>query len=258
MNPERGAFASARIVAILLAGATTFVAGCSGGAPLLHPAHVLSPGQVSMGGGLSGQFGVLKQTTNKNLGDKSGPFLDELAVAPGVAPWVSARVGIDNAFEAGLTYTGRSARVDVRHAFKIAPLTMSIGLGATALLPKPRNDDSFSAYGGGGDLPLLFGWSSTAELYSIWFGPRVGFEMLGGRALSSEFSVGGSSTQFTKLSGQHVYFGGLVGMQVGFRYFHAAIEIDGAYHLAQGTFGDVDAKARDFAITPAGALILSF
>ncbi len=248
----------ARIIAILLsAGSACFSSGCSGGAPLLHPAHVLSPGQVSIGAGLSGEFGVLKQTKPKANTDKSAPFLNEIAVAPGVAPWVSGRVGIDNDFEAGLTYTGRSARVDARHAFKIAPLTMSLGLGATALLPKPRDNDSFSAYGGGGDIPLIFGWSSTADLYSIWFGPRVGFEILGGRALASEFSVGGSSTQFTKLAGQHLYFGGLVGMQVGFRYFHAAIELDGAYHLAHGTFGDVDATAHDFAITPSGALILS-
>lgn len=210
-----------------------------------------------MGGGVAGEFGVLKQSGTARVGDKSGPFLDTVTISPGVSPWVSARVGIDYDFEAGITYTGRAARVDARHAFKIAPLTMSLGLGATAVLPKPQDNDSFSAYGGGADLPLVFGWTSDAELYSIWWGPRVGFEMLGGRVLPSEYLDGGSKDRFTKLSAQHVYFGGLAGMWVGFRTFHAAIELDAAYHVARGKLDDVNARAQNLSITPSGALILS-
>jgi len=247
---------SRRLAGTVLVG--SLLVGCNGGAPLLHPATVLSPGKVSVGAGMSGQIGLLKQGGAAiSKGDKGAPLLNTIATSPGVAPWAAARVGIDYDFEAGLTYTGRSARVDLRHAFKIAPLTMSIGLGATAILPKPQANDTYSFYGGGADLPLLFGWTSDADLYSIWFGPRVGFEMLGGRALGSEFIEGGSTTQFSKLSGQHIYFGGLAGMRVGFRSFHAAIEVDSSYHLAHGTFGEVDAKANNVSITPSGALILT-
>jgi hypothetical protein len=217
---------------------------------------VLSPGKVSVGAGLSGEVGALKQTAG-SPGDKSAPFLDSVAISPGVSPWVAGRVGIDHDFEAGVTYTGRAARVDARHAFRISPLTMSLGLGATAILPKPQSNDTYSVYGGGGDIPLVFGWTSDAELYSIWFGPRMGFELLGGRATPSLFVDGGANDRFAQVSGQHLYFGGLAGMWVGFRTFHAAIEIDAAYHLAHGRFGDIDAKARDLSITPSGALILA-
>lgn len=218
---------------------------------------MLSPGKVSVGAGVAGELGTLKQAVSLDKANKAAPFLDTVAVAPGVSPWVAARVGIDYDFEAGVTYTGRAARVDARHAFKLAPLTMSIGLGATAILPKPQDNDSFSAYGGGADIPLIFGWTSDAELYSIWFGPRMGFELLGGRAVPNEFIDDGATDRFAKLSAQHLYFGGLAGMWVGFRTFHAAIEVDAAYHLAHGRFGDTDAKANDLSITPSGALILA-
>ena len=249
---------AARVAFVLSAIAAVALSGCAGGAPLMHPAEVLPPGRVSLGGGVSGQFGLLDQAKPKSNGDKSAPLLDDFTVAPGVAPWAAGRVGIDYDFEAGLTYTGRAVRVDARHAFSIKPLTMSLGLGATALLPKRRENDSGSAYGGGGDIPLIFGWTSDAELYSIWFGPRVGFELLGGRVLGNQFSEGGSADKFSELSGQHVYMGGLLGMRVGFRHFHVAVELDGSYHIAHGTFGDVEATARDVSLTPSGALILTF
>ena len=35
-------------------------------------------------------------------------------------------------------------------------------------------------YGGGVDVPVLFGWRSTSDLYALWVGPRGGLEALGG------------------------------------------------------------------------------
>ena len=136
--------------------------------------------------------------------------------------------------------------------------TGSIGLGGTVLLPKPLPGDSGSVYGAGGDIPFLVGWSSSADLYSLWFGPRVGFEILGGRVLENQFLAGGSDNRFDELSGQHVYAGGLVGFRVGFRHFHAALELDVNYHFAAGSFGPEETTVENLSIAPAGAMIVSF
>ena len=55
-------------------------------------------------------------------------------LGPGISPWVSARVGLPHANEAGLTYTGRSLRLDGRHAFSLGGAwALSLGLGASAV-----------------------------------------------------------------------------------------------------------------------------
>jgi len=245
------------LVGLIAATCSVASSACAGGAPLLHPAHVLRPGEVSIGAGVSGQFKNLTNPTAKN-GDTSSALLDSVAVAPGVAPWVSGRVGIVHDFEGGITYTGREIRIDGRHAWNFGPFALSAGLGATALVPKPLPGDSGSVYGGGADLPVIFGWSSTADLYSIWFGPRAGFEFLKGQVLESQFEPSGSATTFAPVSGHHIYVGGLVGFRVGFRYFHAALELSVAYHTSGGTIGPDDVTARDVSIAPAAGLVLSF
>ncbi|MFO0611091.1 MAG: hypothetical protein U0414_00790 [Polyangiaceae bacterium] len=234
------------------------LAGCGGGAPLLHPAHVLNPGDVSFGAGVIGQFGALDPPPPARPDDRGAPLLDSITVAPGVSPFVAGRVGITGGFEAGLTYTGREIRIDGRKAFTFKPWSLSLGLGGTVLLPKPLPGDSGSVYGAGADLPFLVGWKSDADLYSFWFGPRVGFEILGGRVLENQFVAGGSDNRFDDLSGQHVYAGGLLGFRVGFRHFHAALELDVNYHFAAGTFGPEEASSENLSIAPAGAMIASF
>lgn len=244
-----GAFA-AMIAAML--------AGCGGGAPLLHPAHVLNPGDVALGAGVTAQFGALDPPPAERPDDRGPQLLDSIAVASGVSPFVAGRVGISGGFEAGLTYTGRQIRVDGRKAFPFKRWTLSIGLGGSVLLPKPLPGDSGSVYGAGGDIPFLVGWSSSADLYALWFGPRVGFEILGGRVLENQFVAGGDDNRFDDLSGQHVYAGGLVGFRVGFRHFHAALELDVNYHFAAGSFGPEETSIENLSIAPAGAMIVSF
>lgn len=232
--------------------------GCGGGAPLLHPAHVLNPGDVSFAGGVAGQFGALDPAPAKRPDDISPQLLDTIAVASGVSPYVAGRVGITGGFEAGLTYTGREIRIDGRKSFTKKPWSFSLGLGGTVLLPKPLPGDSGSVYGAGGDLPFLIGWTSDADLYSLWFGPRVGFEILGGRVLENQFVSGGDDNRFDDLSGEHVYAGGLIGFRVGFRHFHAGLELDINYHFAHGTFGPEETSTENLSIAPAGAMIVSF
>jgi hypothetical protein len=237
----------------LLALAVAGLAGCGGSSPLLHPAHVLNPGKTSVAGGMSGQLSVARDRD-----DDGRSIVEDVAVAPGVAPFVGARIGIEGDNEAGIAYTGRAARIDFRHAFRIAPLHLSLGVGGNALLPKPNDDDSLSVYGGGADFPVLLGWTSDADLYSVWFGPRGGFDIFGGNAASSLIRAGGSETSTETLSGSHGYFGGVAGLRVGFRHVHAALELDVLYHLGSVSFDDDSFSGGALTISPSGALAVSF
>lgn len=245
-------------LASLTSAAALALAGCGGGAPLLHPAHVLNPGDVSFGAGVTSQFGTLDPAPPARPDDRGPTLLDDIAIASGVSPFVNGRVGIAGGFEAGLTYTGRQIRIDGRKAFGFKNWTLSLGLGGAVLLPKPLPGDSGSVYGAGGDVPFVIGWTSAADLYSLWFGPRLGFEILGGRVLENQFVDGGDDNRFDELSGQHVYAGGLVGFRVGFRHFHAALELDVNYHYAAGTFGPEETSTENLSVSPAGAMVVSF
>ncbi len=251
---SRGAAAALPLIA-------SFAMGCGAAGPLLHPAHVLTPGKVSVGAGMAGQVAALRRAQPEGE-DKTAPVLEEYAVAPGLAPWAAGRVGIDGDNEAGITYAGRAFRVDFRHAFGFDPIYLSLGAGGSALVPRQKRggDDLGSAYGGGADVPILIGYKSTAELYSLWAGPRVGFEILTGSILESEVVEGGRTDAFLPFSARHVYVGGLVGAKVGFRSFHVGLELDVLYHLGDGEVGqngEREGTLGQLTIAPGSALILT-
>lgn len=235
------------------------LAGCGGGAPLLHPVHVLPPGEVRAGAGLSGQIAVTKLPIARSPAAAApAGKLQQLAVAPGVAPWVGGRIGIQGDNEGGLTYSGRSIRIDGRHAFALGSSpggpALSLGLGASALSAQRPGEglNGSSVYGGGFDIPILFGVRSSSDLYNLWLGPRVGMEFMSGRVLLNE------SMSLTDVSARHFYAGFVAGLKVGFRHVHAAIELDGAYHRADGAFAGAKLGLNQFTLTPGGALLISF
>jgi hypothetical protein len=237
--------------------------GCGGGAPLLHPAHTLFPGDVTLGAGLTGQV-ALRSTAPTDASPTSSEAsrtasLETLSVAPGVAPWVGGRVGITGDNEAGLTYSGRAIRIDGRHAWNLGAPTLSVGLGATAILAqRPGQDpDRGSVYGGGLDLPVLIGVKSKNDLYALWFGPRGGFETMSGElAAPPDPAVTGPA--FDDVSAQHYYVGLVLGLRAGFRHIHVAIELDGAFHYATGTLGTEELSLSQVTLAPGGALVISF
>jgi hypothetical protein len=222
---------------------------------LLHPAHVLPPGDVSVGAGVSGQL-ALKNLKGSSAPSNNAGSLQNLSVAPGVAPWGAGRLGFAGSNEAGLTYSGREFRVDGRHAFslgrsKTSP-ALSVGLGASAIVAQRISDTASAVYGGGADVPVLIGVRSTGDLYAVWFGPRAGFEILRGQLQFDKKSP------LIDVSGRHFYGGLTAGLRVGFRHVYVAVEVNATYHHADGTFQAASTDVQQLTITPAGALQAAF
>ncbi|MDI3286171.1 hypothetical protein [Polyangium sp. 15x6] len=229
--------------------------GCGGGVPLLHPAHVLSPGKVTLGAGLSGR--PVLAALPSAPGTDAAPIeraLQDLAIAPAVAPWVGGRIGITGSNEAGLTYSGRSVRLDGRHAFTLSKsVSLSMGLGGEVILARSGVDGGVGGGTGGGlDVPLLLGWKSTGELYSGWIGPRAGISWVRGSVLPDD------ATKPLALAGEHVRVGMVAGFRLGFRHVHVALEIGGDWHTVSGSLGETDVSFDQFSLTPAGALVVGF
>ncbi|XXT18435.1 hypothetical protein WME94_50225 [Sorangium sp. So ce429] len=260
-----------RSFALLLASAC---AGCHGGGPLLHPAHVLRPGFVSVGAGLSGEMVVAgpPALASPDAGaGADGPAasesaarrkLSEIAVAPGVAPWASARVGLEGENEAGLTYTGRALRLDGRHAFPLGEAALSIGLGASALFsggPGAAAEGS-DVHGAGIDVPVLLGFRSDADLYAVWLGPRLGFELLGGevRLPASGTATAATRSPLVDASGQHLHVGFVLGVRGGFRHVHVAVEATATYHHADGEIAGAPVTLGQGTVAPGGGVTVTF
>ncbi len=223
-----------------------------------------------VGAGLSGQLALrpLPAVAPAIAPDRGS--LQDLAIAPGVAPWVSGRVGIVGSNEGGLTYSGHAVRLDLRHAFNFGNgAALSVGLGGTAVLARrPGEANANGVYGGGGDLPVLIGLRSRSDVYAFWFGPRAGFDILAGGIQLDETSP------TLDVSAKHFYGGLTAGMRVGFRHIHLALEVNAAYNYATGTFQTppvagvagmpgmagtpTSTSVQQISLTPAGALEVTF
>ena len=249
---------------LCLLSSAAVLAGCGGASPLMHTAHPLEDGQITVGAGFSGSINMDRPALGEEQIDEA--ILGEAATAPGFAPWVGARAGLGSEFDAGLIYTARTIRADLRHAWlshfepesPFHSAALSLSLGASGLLPK-RDDDLATRVGGFGlDLPLLVGLNSDADVYNIYLGARGGFEYLNGQRELPSDPLDPTLVLLDPIKGWHAQTGGLIGLRVGFRYLFAAIELAGDYHWASGTIGDTDASFRVFALRPAGALIGRF
>jgi len=229
---------------------------CGGAAPLMHPAHGMAEGDVTMGAGFSGVLAVEPEPIEP--GDVAARSLEEGAMSPGLAPWVGGRVGLGSALDAGLTYTGRSARLDLRRAIEFGAPAISVGIGASGLLPKRHDELGLRVGGFGADVPVLVGYQSSADIYSAWIGARGGFELLTGQRDLEEDPNDPTAPLAEDVSGWHVQAGGLVGLRVGFRYVFAVLELAGAMHWAEGEVGDQSTAVQQFNLAPAGALVGQF
>ena len=254
---------------------------CGGGVPLLYPARTLARGDVRVSGGTSGNFAVgslandvaAARTEAGHSSSVPGPpgtdatyakgALVLAAVAPGLAPYVSARAGIGGRFEGGVTYTGHTAHIDVRRSFDWNDVSLSVGLGLetpiygdpdTSTLPQI---DLSAVHGYGADLPVLIGWQSAARVYMVWGGARAGWDHTSIGSLSTEPGAVTVNAPVS-LSCDRFYGGGVVGLAAGFRHIHAALELDVAYQSVTGTFNGMSTSVQGLSMAPAGALWITF
>jgi hypothetical protein len=239
---------------------------------LLHGAHSLDPGKMTAGAGFSGTFdnggaAAAVREARAMTGSPDGRIAAArgnaviAAIAPSVAPWVSTRVGLPASNEAGLTYTGRVARLDVRHAFEDGALALSIGAGASVILAGHEQDGAapgtelqLGLGSMGADVPVLFGWRSDAGIVTLWAGPRGGFERLTGDA-----TIGPRDSPVSgNLDLRHWYAGGVIGIGIGFRHLHGALELDTCYQIVDGSVAGIDVHVSGVTLAPAAALIATF
>ena len=270
--------------------------GCGGGAALLHPAQTLPVDTVSVGAGVSGQFGSsgLNSTIDNGRAAASEPLGDpatarayaegvlaDALIAPGASPWVSARAGLAGDNEAGLTYTGRSLRLDGRHAWDLGDdWALSLGIGATGILLRPDRSPPGTAsadtpngsqaefepdaQGLGADVPVLFGYRLLEGFGDLWFGPRLGFEHLTG---TLELDRQDPAAPHLDLSGNHFWGGLLAGFSLGIPPLWLRFELATVYHHVSGslkpsgTAGGLDFDtlgASGWTFAPSGAIVGKF
>ncbi|MGH7269932.1 MAG: hypothetical protein ACREJ3_05830, partial [Polyangiaceae bacterium] len=176
---------------------------------MLHPARVLPTGEVRVAVGMSGEVAAgglasaLRQGSNEASagGAQRSPIdptyaegaLVAAAVGPGLAPVVSARVGLGSGLEGGLTYAGRAIRADVRRSFDLATSwALSVGAAGSGVLydHEPASAGTIvnldELHGWGADAPILVGYHSDGDLYMAWFGARAGWEHVEIGDLTSE------------------------------------------------------------------------
>lgn len=265
--------------------ASTAITGCGGGAPLLHPAQTLGTGDVRVAGGVSahvvpGSLGEdlrrARDIAARDVTGQSSPgapgtnpeyakgALVAAAVAPGLAPFLGARVGVGNRFEGGLAYTGRAIRADMRRSFDDGPWSLSLGLGGSAALYGREqgtdlpNVELGALHGYGADLPVLVGWQSVGGLYTLWAGPRGGFEHIAVETLTSEPKDVTLGVPPIRLEATRWYAGGVLGIATGFNRVHVALEAAVAYQVVTGTYNANDVTVRGLTLTPASALWWTF
>lgn len=291
---------------LVLCCASATLVGCGGGAPLMHPAHTLKPNQISFGAGVSGNFatGELDESidsANEITGRGGAVVSDEdeeafvrgavsdTLIAPGIAPWVGARAGVAEHSDAGLTYTGRSVRVDGRYAFEARQWALSIGGGASGVLTRPGSEtpteqgagpgpdasiesdaitglNANNVSGYGFDVPVLAGWRSTGDVVRAWLGARGGIERLSGEILLQIDTDRVVDT--ADFEGDRWYVGGLAGFAIGLFPVWVTVEVSVAYQQASGSIARVNPTTSEtdrttgsvegLTFAPAAALLTQF
>ncbi|MCS6900072.1 MAG: hypothetical protein RMJ98_08300 [Myxococcales bacterium] len=185
------------------------------------------------------------------------------ALAPGVAPWVSARVGLGHESEGGVAYSGRALRVDGRYALRSGSGALSLGVGGQALLAR-REESGWEGLRGvelggvsgyGLDVPLVFGWRSEAGLLTAWVGLRGGYERQWGQI---GLDPDGSGRQLVNWSASRWWWGGLVGLRSGFRRVFVVMELDVASSSARASVEDAPVMLEGVTWTPSVALVGRF
>jgi hypothetical protein len=265
-----------------LAAVAAHLVACGGGAPLLHPARTLPTGDIRVASGVSANVAIgslgddvrnareIAATTPEAPGAPgTNPAYAKgaivaAAVAPGLAPFIGARVGVGNNYEGGLAYTGRAVRVDMRRSIDMGKVSFSGGLGLSAALygrqagTELPNVALGALHGYGFDIPLLVGWESTGGLYKVWGGARGGFERDVVETLTSEPKSVTIGTPPIHLDANRYWGGAVAGIATGFNHVHVALELSAAYQVVRGTYNENTVTVRGLTLAPSTALWWTF
>jgi hypothetical protein len=245
----------------------------------MHPAQTLPIGEVRVAAGFSANvaaagfssalLGAQNDASQNAPAGSAAPAdttftkgaLVEAAVGPGLAPYASGRVGIGDHFEGGITYTGRAIRIDLRRAFPLSEhWALSVGAGGSAVL-YGHGDGSELPYvdlgqlhGWGADVPVLVGYESDDGLYMAWVGARAGAEHVDISEVTSEPGSATLGTPPPGLSATRLWGGGVLGLAVGFRHLHVALELDASYASISGQYNGVQATVGGLTVAPGATL----
>lgn len=268
---------------------------CAGGTPLLHPAHPLPRGAVTVGAGTSQRFALgeadaamdaavdaaREDVTAEEIPVVVRGAVAELTAAPGLAPWVGVRAGMGRGLELGFVSSGRTLRLDGRRAFAGDSTALSVGLGVSSQLGAPA--DAFEIHGVIGgvrdrglasvalELPILVGYRSSASVVSLWVGIRPGVEAMRAELL---LDSGEASVLETTVRARRLWVDGVLGAMVGVRPLWVALELDVGHAWGSGRWdapvpADRGAATADlagaesdpigaFTLTPAAVLVGRF
>lgn len=191
--------------------------------------------------------------------------LAQAAAAPGIAPGVTARVGLGANFEAGLLYTGRSGRLDLRRGFDLKNgRYASFGVAAyTHLYGQPANGNLPSVAvqnvrGYGAEIPMLIGLLRDDGVLGVWGGLRAGGEWIKLGRVTSEPKEVTFGANPVGLEATRFFAGPTLGGTVGYKMFHLVAELMVSFETIQGTYGDVQGSVRGVGLTPSSALVFDF
>lgn len=227
--------------------------GCGGTMPLLHGIAAVDKNVVEAGGGFSTRF-----VSSKTDADETSTLANKGALAPGMAPWVSGRLGFGRGFDAGLAYSGRALRVSGRKVFGDGGLRLSLGLGALGLLPKKDDALGLRLGGFGADIPVLVGWVSTSRRLMIWGGVRQSIEALQGQRELPVDPLVAADPGAESLTGWHGASGGVLGVKVGNDWIAAAFELNASAHYGKVDVGAQSVVLEGLALAPGGAVLFRF
>jgi hypothetical protein len=187
------------------------------------------------------------------------------SAGPGLAPFVAARVGIGSKAEAGIGYTGRAVRLDLRRSFDLqGRWALSVGAAGSAALYGHQDGtelpdvDLGQMHGVGADVPILLGYQSDGDLYMLWLGARGGWEHVDISQVTSEPGATVLGPAPISLSATRWWAGGLVGAAIGFRHLHVAMELDVDYASIAGSYNQTHAQVDGLMLIPATALWWKF
>lgn len=220
------------------------MAGCAPAAPMMLGGSTTPRDRVDVGLGGAVRVPVGDLAPQAIAGENE---LLAFAEPGGVVPLGFARWGFVENWQAGLTITGATARVEVLGEMPISPFARVIAgvapYGGYAV--SKAGEQVSDGYRLGALAPLAIALSAGGIL-EAWLGARVG----------AEHAEGTIVTRPGHLSAFRA--GAFVGLGVGFRRVHALLELAADYEYWRGALAGQPVERQGLALTPSFALRIRF